>query len=45
MRNYITTYTKKHFDVLNPQEDEIDINDIAHALTMITRAGGHFSKF
>lgn len=29
MRNYITTYTKKHFDVLNPQEDEVDINDIA----------------
>lgn len=40
MRNYITTYTKKHFDVLNPQEDEIDINDIAHALTMITRPEG-----
>lgn len=45
MRNYITTYTKKHFCVLEPREEDIDINDIAHALTMLTRAGGHFSKF
>lgn len=45
MRNYITTYTKKHFCVLEPNEEDIDIKDIAHALTMLTRAGGHFSKF
>ena len=45
MRDYITTYTKKHFEILQPREEDIDINDIAHALTMITRAGGHFSKF
>ena len=45
MKDYITTYSKKHVTVLDPKEEDIDINDIAHALTMITRAGGHFSKF
>ena len=45
MRDYIRTYTRKQFDVLQPNEEDIDINDIAHALTMIARAGGHFSKF
>ena len=45
MKDYITTYTKKHVCVLEPRKEDIDINDIAHALTMLTRAGGHFSKF
>lgn len=45
MHEYMTTYTKKHFTVLDPQIDDIDIFDIAHALSMIARANGHFSQF
>lgn len=45
MQNYMTTYTKKHMSVLEPKMDDIDINDIAHALSMMTRANGHFSQF
>ena len=43
--SYITTYTKIHFDPLNPTPDDICLDDIAHALSMITRATGHFPKF
>ena len=45
MKDYITTYTGKHFTVAEPKEEDIDINDIAHALSMLSRANGHFSQF
>ena len=42
---YITTYTKKHIDPLSPDEALIDIDDIAHALSLLCRANGHFGSF
>ncbi len=41
----ITTYTKKTFDPLAPKEELIDILDIAHSLSLLCRANGHFPKF
>ena len=41
----ILTYTKKMFDPLRPNGDLININDIAHALSMLCRANGHFRRF
>ena len=45
MSDYITTYTKKHFTPLTPVADNIDIRDIAHALSLMVRANGHFPEF
>lgn len=45
MGKYITTYTKVHFSVLEPTLENIIIEDIAHALSMMTRANGHFPVF
>ncbi|MDO5397936.1 MAG: HAD hydrolase family protein [bacterium] len=45
MSNYITTFTGKHFTPLAPLEKDIDIRDIAHALSLIIRAGGHYKEF
>lgn len=39
------TYTKKMFDPLHPNVELIDIQDIAHALSMLCRANGHFRNF
>ena len=41
----IMTYTKKMFDPLHPDAELIDIVDIAHALSMLCRANGHFTSF
>ena len=41
----IKTYTGIMFDPLEPQEDLICITDIAHALSMLCRANGHFKTF
>lgn len=41
----IMTYTKIMFDPLHPDVDLIDIEDIAHALSMLCRANGHFKTF
>ena len=41
----IMTYTKKMFDPLRPDVELIDIEDIAHALSMLCRANGHFKSF
>ena len=41
----ILTYTGKMFDPLNPEEELLDIRDIAHALSMLCRANGHFKTF
>ena len=41
----IKTYTGVMFDPLNPNLELIDILDIAHALSMLCRANGHFRSF
>ncbi len=43
--NTITTYKKKHINIFEPNQEEIVIEDIAHALSMLTRANGHFKEF
>ncbi len=45
MADYITTYTKVHFTPLKPKKEDIRIEDIAHALSLMTRANGHFPEF
>ena len=42
---YITTYSGHSFDPLFPERDKIDIRDIAHALSLLCRANGHFPTF
>lgn len=41
----IKTYTGVMFEPLNPNLELIDILDIAHALSMLCRANGHFRSF
>ena len=43
--SYILTVSGKHFDPVEPDESLLDITDIAHALSMLCRANGHFSRF
>lgn len=39
------TYTGKRFYPLDPRVDDVDIHDIAHALAMTCRYGGHVKQF
>lgn len=39
--NTLNTHTGKVFDFADPHEDQIDIEDIAHALSNVCRWGGH----
>jgi len=41
----ITTYQKLRFDPLDPKSEDISEYDIAHALSLLCRAGGHFAHF
>lgn len=41
----IMTCSHKMFDPLHPDVSLIDIRDIAHALSMLCRANGHFKTF
>ncbi len=43
--SFIVTVTGKHFDPTEPKDGLIDVFDIAHALSLICRANGHFSSF
>ena len=43
--SYITTFTGKHFTPIHPVSEEIDMKDIAHALSLICRANGHTRFF
>lgn len=45
MGSHITTYTKVHIEVLDPRIEQFFIEDIAHALSMMTRANGHYPEF
>ena len=41
----IKTYTGVMFDPVHPESERIDILDVAHALSMLCRANGHFKSF
>jgi hypothetical protein len=41
----IETFTGRFVDVLHPNPDTISFDDIAHALAMTCRYGGHIKKF
>lgn len=41
VHDYITTYSGKKFFVTNPQTSDVNIEDIAHALSRSTRYTGH----
>lgn len=43
--SYILTYTKTEFYPLAPKIEDINITDIAHALSLLCRANGHFKHF
>jgi hypothetical protein len=43
--HWITTFSGKRFHYLDPQQAEIDINDISHALSLTCRFGGHCNQF
>lgn len=45
MSDYITTFSKVNFTPLEPVEADIRIEDIAHSLSMLCRANGHYSDF
>jgi uncharacterized protein len=42
---WMQTYSGRKFYPLNPREQDIAIEDIAHALSLICRYGGHCLKF
>jgi len=43
--DHITTYTGEDFRPLDPNPDQIHIEDIAHALSLLCRANGHIIRF
>lgn len=45
MTDYITTYTKMQVYPLEPAAEDIKIEDIAHSLSLLCRANGHYSSF
>ena len=42
---YINTRSGKRFDPAHPVWDDIDVSDIAHAMSMLCRANGHLREF
>ena len=43
--NWLETYTGLRFDLPIPRPEQIDIRDIAHALSLLCRFNGHCSRF
>ena len=43
--SYILTYKKIEFYPLDPKTEDISIEDIAHSLSLLCRANGHFKHF
>lgn len=41
---YIQTFSGKHFSLVEPRKDQIDIRDIARALSNICRYTGHLAQ-
>ncbi len=42
---WIQTYTGKAFDLLDPKPEQVDVRDIAHALSLLCRFTGHCERF
>jgi len=42
---FISTYSKGKFWPIDPREDEVKIEDIAHALSLMCRGNGHVKHF
>lgn len=42
---WIQTHTRRRFDLMDPRADDVDIEDIAHALGHLCRFGGHSKRF
>lgn len=45
MASYLLTYTKTRINPIDPDKKDINIIDISHALSLLTRANGHFHRF
>jgi hypothetical protein len=45
MSDWIATYTGKKFCPLDPRVEDVDIRDIAHALSNVCRFSGHVDRF
>ena len=45
MTEHILTYSKIEFRPLEPVAEDIRIEDIAHSLSMLCRANGHYGEF
>lgn len=45
MADYIKTFTGKKIDPLNPKVEDIELRDIAHALSLICRGNGQVTHF
>lgn len=43
--DWMQTYTGKRFYPLDPRSEDIDAEDIAHALSLLCRYGGHVDRF
>lgn len=43
--DWMITYTGRRFYPLDPRPEDVDFRDIAHALSMICRYGGHVRRF
>lgn len=43
--SWVQTYTGRRVDLFDPKPEQIDIEDIAHALSMQCRFGGHTREF
>jgi uncharacterized protein len=43
--DWMQTYTGRKFYPTSPSPDDVDIQDIAHALSMLCRYNGHVTKF
>lgn len=44
-KDFIITFTKQKFSPIKAKEEEIEIVDIAHALSLMCRANGHIRHF
>lgn len=42
---FIQSYSGRSITFLDPKEDQIDVEDIAHALSLLCRFGGHCREF
>jgi len=45
MSTWIETFTERKFDIFDFKPEDIDILDIAHALSLLCRYNGHCKKF